>query len=137
MENNILACFHFNKKLIGTAFNGVSTGEYLTSEGSLDDVDKMISNFAPKEILLQKGSEQIFTEYFGNKHYTYTIDEWAFIEDTAYDKLLKQFNTQSLKGFGVENMRNGIIAAGAIISYLELMVIPIGTLVLVIHLPNL
>ncbi|MDR0419956.1 MAG: DNA mismatch repair protein MutS [Prevotellaceae bacterium] len=119
-ENNFLACVHFNKKLVGIAFLDVSTGEFFISEGSVEYADKLITNFAPKEIIFQKGYENSFTDYFGDKHYIYKMDEWAFVEDAAYNKLLQQLKTGTLKGFGVENLSMGIIAAGATLFYLDI-----------------
>jgi DNA mismatch repair protein MutS len=119
-ENNFLACVHFNKKLIGVAFLDVSTGEFFVSEGSPEYVDKLITNFSPKEIIFQKGYETTFVNYFGDKHYIYKLDEWAFVEDAAHDKLLKQLKTNTLKGFGVESISTGIVAAGATLFYLDI-----------------
>lgn len=119
-ENNFLACVHFDKRSVGVAFLDVSTGEFYASEGSIDYIDKLITNFAPKEILYQKGYDKEFAEHFGNKHYTYNLDEWAFVEDAARDKLLQQFKTKTLKGFGVEALHSGIVAAGAILFYLDI-----------------
>jgi DNA mismatch repair protein MutS len=119
-ENNFLACVHFNKKLVGVAFLDVSTGEFFVSEGSVEYVDKLITNFAPKEVLFQKGYENDFINYFGDKHYTYKLDEWAFVEDAAYNKLLQQLKTNTLKGFGVESISEGITAAGATLFYLDM-----------------
>ncbi|MDR2064600.1 MAG: DNA mismatch repair protein MutS [Prevotellaceae bacterium] len=119
-ENNFLACVHFNKQLVGVAFLDVSTGEFFVSEGSAEYVDKLITNFSPKEILFQKGYETDFINYFGDKHYIYKLDEWAFVEDAAHNKLLQQLKTNTLKGFGVENISTGIIAAGATLFYLDI-----------------
>ena len=119
-ENNFLACVHFNKKLIGVAFLDVSTGEFFVSEGSAEYVDKLITNFAPKEVLFQKGYEDDFIKHFGDKHYIYKLDEWAFVEDAAQNKLLQQLKTTTLKGFGVENIASGVVAAGAILFYLDI-----------------
>ncbi|MDR1983642.1 MAG: DNA mismatch repair protein MutS [Prevotellaceae bacterium] len=119
-ENNFLACVHFNKKLIGVAFLDVSTGEFFVSEGSVEYVDKLITNFSPKEVLFQKGYENDFINYFGDKHYTYKLDDWAFVEDAAHNKLLQQLKKNTLKGFGVENISTGIIAAGATLFYLDI-----------------
>ena len=119
-ENNFLACVHIGKTSIGIAFLDISTGEFYVAEGQASYIDKLISNFMPKEILFEKGKDALFHEYFGNKHYTYKIDEWAFVEDAAKNKLLQQFQTASLKGFGIDKLANGQIAAGAILYYLEL-----------------
>lgn len=119
-ENNFLACVHFNKKLTGIAFLDVSTGEFFVSEGSPEYVDKLITNFSPKEIIFQKGYETDFINYFGDKHYIYKMDEWAFVEDAAHNKLLQQLKTNTLKGFGVESISTGIVAAGATLFYLDI-----------------
>ncbi len=119
-ENNFLACVHLAKNAAGVAFLDASTGEFYVGQGTCDYVDKLLNNFAPKEVLYQKGKDSEFTEYFGNKLYTYKLDEWAFVESAGYDKLLNHFQTSSLKGFGIENYTYGIVAAGAILFYLEL-----------------
>jgi len=118
-ENNFLACVHLEKKSAGIAFLDVSTGEFLTAEGSFEYIDKLMGNFQPKEVLYQKGKEKIFHELFGGKFYTFTMDDWVFTESASQDKLLRHFETTSLKGFGVQNLRNGIIASGAILQYLD------------------
>jgi DNA mismatch repair protein MutS len=119
-ENNFLACVHIDKTSIGVAFLDISTGEFYVAEGTSSYIDKLLGNFMPKEILFQKGKESIFNEYFGQKYYTYKVDEWFFVADSAKEKLLQQFQTTSLKGFGVDSLINGQIAAGAILYYLEL-----------------
>jgi len=119
-ENHFLACVHFVDNGAGVAFLDVSTGEFHVAQGSVEYIDKLLSSFAPKEVLFQKGKDQKFTELFGAKYYTYKLDEWAFSPDAAHDKLLKHFDTASLKGFGIDNLPLGIIAAGAILFYLEL-----------------
>jgi DNA mismatch repair protein MutS len=119
-ENNFLACVHFDKMSIGVAFLDISTGEFYVAEGTANYIDKLLSNFMPKEILFQKGKESLFNEYFGQKYYTYKVDEWFFVADSAREKLLQQFQTTSLKGFGIEQLINGQTAAGAILYYLEL-----------------
>ena len=119
-ENNFLASVHFDKKVTGVAFLDISTGEFLTSEGSSEYVEKLLANFKPKEVLYEKGKRQQFEEAFGPKYYTYAFDDWAFAPDSAHDRLLKHFETNSLKGFGVQNLTYGITAAGAIIHYLDL-----------------
>ncbi|MDR1197823.1 MAG: DNA mismatch repair protein MutS [Prevotellaceae bacterium] len=119
-ENNFLACVHFNKRFVGIAFLDVSTGEFFISEGSVEHVDKLITNFSPKEIIFQKGYENDFINYFGDKHYIYKMDEWAFVEEAAQNKLLQQLKTNTLKGFGVENLSMGIVAAGATLFYLDM-----------------
>jgi DNA mismatch repair protein MutS len=119
-ENNFLACVHIDKTSIGVAFLDISTGEFYVAEGTANYVDKLLSNLMPKEILFQKGKESLFNEYFGQKYYTYKVDEWFFVADSAREKLLQQFQTTSLKGFGIEQLINGQTAAGAILYYLEL-----------------
>lgn len=118
-ENNFLACVHLEKKSAGIAFLDASTGEFLTAEGSFEYIDKLMGNFQPKEVLYQKGKEKIFHELFGGKFYTFTMDDWVFTESAAKDRLLRHFETNSLKGFGVDSLREGIIASGAILQYLD------------------
>ncbi|MDR2286386.1 MAG: DNA mismatch repair protein MutS [Prevotellaceae bacterium] len=119
-ENNFLACVHIDKTSIGVAFLDISTGEFFVAEGTANYIDKLLGNFMPKEILFQKGKESLFDEHFGQKYYTYKVDEWFFVADSAREKLLQQFQTTSLKGFGIEQLINGQTAAGAILYYLEL-----------------
>ena len=119
-DNNFLACVHLTDTLAGVAFLDVSTGEFHVAQGSLDYIDKLLSNFTPKEVLFQKGKDKKFVEVFGSKYYTYKLDEWTFSAEATRDKLLKHFETASLKGFGVDDQELSIIAAGAILFYLEL-----------------
>src|SRR5664279_3494909 len=119
-ENNFLAAIHIDKKIVGVAFLDISTGEFLTSEGSVEYVDQMLNNFQPKEVLFEKGKKDLFLEYFGPKFYTFKLDDWIFSPEAANDRLLKQFETSSLKGFGVQNLNFGVIAAGAILYYLDI-----------------
>ncbi len=119
-ENNFLAAVHIDKKIAGVAFLDISTGEFLTSEGTIEYVDQMLSNFQPKEVLFEKGKKELFLENFGPKYYTFKLDDWIFSPEAANDRLLKQFETSSLKGFGVHNLTFGIIAAGAILYYLDI-----------------
>ncbi|MEG2612251.1 MAG: DNA mismatch repair protein MutS [Alistipes sp.] len=118
-ENTYLASVYFGRKSTGAAFLDISTGEFYVAEGSDSYVDKLISNFAPKEIIYQRGYEERFSGVFGAKHYTYRLDEWIFSEDVNREKLCKQFNVQSLKGFGIDHLSSGISAAGSILYYLE------------------
>ena len=118
-ENIYLASIYFGRQSTGVAFLDISTGEFYVSEGSDSYVDKLLSNFAPKEIIYQRGCEEHFTQAFGSKYYTYHLDEWVFSEEVNREKLCRQFGTQSLKGFGVEHFTTGISAAGAILHYLE------------------
>jgi DNA mismatch repair protein MutS len=119
-ENNFLAAVHIDRKIAGVAFLDISTGEFLTSEGTLEYVDQMLNNFQPKEVLYEKGKKEIFSEAFGSKFYTFKLDDWIFTQEAASDRLLKQFETTSLKGFGVQNLTFGIVAAGAILYYLDI-----------------
>jgi DNA mismatch repair protein MutS len=119
-ENNFLACVHLEKKSAGVAFLDASTGEFLTAEGNYEYIDKLLGNFQPKEVLYQKGKEKIFHELFGGKFYTFTMDDWVFTESAANDRLLRHFETTSLKGFGVQNLKSGIIASGAVLHYLDI-----------------
>jgi DNA mismatch repair protein MutS len=119
-ENNFLAAVHIDKKMAGIAFLDISTGEFLTSEGTIEYIDQMLNNFQPKEVLFEKGKKDLFLDYFGPKFYTFKLDDWIFTQDAANDRLLKQFETSSLKGFGVHNLNFGIIAAGAILYYLDI-----------------
>lgn len=117
-ENNFLAAVHFGKGACGVAFLDISTGEFLTAEGPFDYVDKLLNNFAPKEVLFEHGKRGMFEGNFGSKFFTFELDDWVFTETTAREKLLKHFETKNLKGFGVEHLKNGIIASGAILQYL-------------------
>ena len=119
-ENNFLAAVHFGKTLCGVAFLDISTGEFLTAEGPFDYVDKLLNNFAPKEVLFERGKRGAFEGNFGTKFFTFELDDWVFTESFAKEKLLKHFETKNLKGFGVEHLKNGVIAAGAILQYLEM-----------------
>ena len=117
-ENNFLAAVHFGKGSCGVAFLDISTGEFLTAEGPFDYVDKLLNNFGPKEVLFERGKRPMFEGNFGNKFFTFELDDWVFTETTAREKLLKHFEVKNLKGFGVEHLKNGIIASGAILQYL-------------------
>ena len=119
-ENNFLAAVHFGKASCGVAFLDISTGEFLTAEGPFDYVDKLLNNFGPKEILFERGKRLMFEGNFGSKFFTFELDDWVFTESTAREKLLKHFETKNLKGFGVEHLKNGIIASGAILQYLTM-----------------
>jgi DNA mismatch repair protein MutS len=119
-ENNFLACVHLDKTTAGVAFLDISTGEFLTAEGNFEYADKLLHNFSPKEVLFERGKQKQFLDLFGGKFVTYKLDDWIFTEENARDKLLKHFDTASLKGFGVSNLRLGIVAAGAILQYLDL-----------------
>ena len=119
-ENNFLAAVHFGKSACGIAFLDISTGEFLTAEGPFDYVDKLLNNFAPKEILFERGKRGMFEGNFGSKFLTFELDDWVFTESSSREKLLKHFETKNLKGFGVEHLKNGIIASGAILQYLDM-----------------
>ena len=118
-ENNFLAAVHFGKGSCGVAFLDISTGEFLTGEGTYDYVEKLIGNFHPKEVLYDRGRKHDFERYFGNRLVTFELDDWVFTEQTAHQKLYKHFNVKSLKGFGIDHLKSGVIAAGAILQYLE------------------
>lgn len=119
-ENNFLAAIHFGKGACGMSLLDISTGEFLTGEGNYDYVEKLLGNFQPKEVLYDRTRKQDFEQQFGTKFVTFELDDWVFTDQTARQKLLKHFKTKNLKGFGVDHLRNGIVAAGAIMQYLEL-----------------
>ena len=119
-ENNFLAAVHFGKGACGVAFLDISTGEFLTGEGTYDYVEKLLGNFQPKEVLYDRAAKREFEQFFGTRYCVYELDDWVFTEQTARQKLLKHFGTKTLKGFGVEHLKNGIIASGAVMQYLEL-----------------
>ena len=119
-ENNFLAAVHFGKAACGVSFLDISTGEFLTGEGTPDYVEKLMGNFQPKEVLYDRAMKSKFEQNFGTKYCTFELDDWVFTEQTARQKLLSHFKTKSLKGFGVEHLKNGIIASGAIMQYLEI-----------------
>ena len=119
-ENNFLACVHINKSMAGVAFLDISTGEFLTAEGNFEYIDKLLNGFSPKEVLVERGKQSYFKEQFGARFYLSLLDDWAFTEESASERLSKQFETPTLKGFGVDALRNGVIAAGAILQYLDI-----------------
>ena len=118
-ENNFLAAVHFGKSACGVAFLDISTGEFLTGEGTYDYVEKLIGNFQPKEVLFNRERRKDFERYFGTRLVTFQLDDWVFTEQTAHQKLYKHFNVKSLKGFGIDHLKSGVVAAGAILQYLE------------------
>ena len=118
-ENNFLAAVHFGKGACGVAFLDISTGEFLTAEGPFDYIDKLLVNFAPKEVLFQHGLRGQFENNFGSKYCTFELDDWAFTESFAREKLIKHFQVKNLKGFGIEQLKNGVVASGAVLHYLE------------------
>ena len=119
-ENNFLCAVHFGKQALGIAFLDISTGEFLTAEGDVEYLDKLMSNFAPKEIIFERGRRDLFERNFGNKYYTFELEDWVFNENTCREKLLQHFEVKTLKGFGVEHLKYGITASGAILQYLVL-----------------
>ncbi len=119
-ENNFLCAVHFGKQALGIAFLDISTGEFLTAEGDVEYLDKLLSNFAPKEIIFERGRRDLFERNFGNKYYTFELEDWVFNENTCREKLLQHFEVKTLKGFGVEHLKYGITASGAILQYLVL-----------------
>ena len=119
-ENNFLAAVHFGKSTCGVAFLDISTGEFLTAEGPFDYIDKLLNNFAPKEVLFERGKRGMFEGNFGSKFFTFELEDWVFTETSSREKLLKHFETKNLKGFGVEHLKNGIVASGAILQYLDM-----------------
>ena len=119
-ENNFLAAVHFGKGSCGVSFLDISTGEFLTGEGTFDYVEKLLGNFQPKEVLFDRAKKQEFERYFGTRICTFEMDDWVFTDQTARQKLLKHFGTKNLKGFGVDHLNNGIVAAGSILQYLEI-----------------
>ena len=119
-ENNFLASVYFGKKSCGVSFLDISTGEFLTAEGGSDYVDKLLSNFNPKEVLIERKNRKRFGDTFTQKYLTFELDDWAYNEDTARERLLQHFGTKSLKGFGVEAMSAGVVASGAVLQYLDL-----------------
>ena len=118
-ENNFLAAVHFGKGACGVSFLDISTGEFLTGEGTYDYIDKLLTNIQPKEVLYDRTRKKDFEQQFGSRYCTFELDDWVFTEQTAMQKLLKHFHVKSLKGFGVDHLKNGIIASGAILQYLE------------------
>ena len=119
-ENNFLASVNFGRSACGVSFLDISTGEFLTGEGTYDYVEKLLANFQPKEVLFERGRKQDFEKYFGNRFFIFELEDWVYTEQTAHQKLLKHFGVKSLKGFGVEHLKSGITAAGAILEYLEM-----------------
>lgn len=119
-ENNFLASVYFDSKMAGVAFLDISTGEFMTAEGGFEYIDKLLTSFKPKEVLFQKGRGAEFCDRFGEKYYTFALDEWVYTEDAAEDRLLRHFGTKTLKGYGVQDLRYGVVAAGAILHYLDL-----------------
>ncbi len=117
-ENNFLAAVHFGKPMCGVSFLDISTGEFLVAEGTFDYIEKLLINFRPKEVLFERGLRNRFEECFGSKYLTFELDDWAFTDEFANEKLTKHFETKNLKGFGISHLRSGVVAAGAILHYL-------------------
>lgn len=118
-ENNFLAAVHFEKNTCGISFLDISTGEFMTAEGTTDYIDKLLNNFSPKEVLIERNSKKRFEELFGSRFFTFEMDDWIFTADAANERLLKHFETKNLKGFGVQHLKLSIVAAGAILYYLD------------------
>jgi len=118
-ENNFVASVYINKQHIGVSFLDISTGEFLVAEGTAEYVDKLLNSFAPKEVLYDRNKRKEFETLFGVKFFSYGLDDWAYIPDSANERLLKHFETKTLKGFGVDGLPNGVVAAGAILHYLD------------------
>ncbi|MGN0213988.1 MAG: DNA mismatch repair protein MutS [Muribaculaceae bacterium] len=119
-ENNFLAAVHFGKKVCGVAFLDISTGEFLTAEGNDDYIEKLLGNFSPKEVLVERGKRELFNQTFNSNYLSFELDDWIFTEETATDRLLKHFETKNLKGFGIHTMHSAIVASGAILCYLDI-----------------
>lgn len=119
-ENNFLCAIYFSKTTLGVSFLDISTGEFMVAEGTKEYIDKLLTNFSPKEVLIERGKKKMFEEYFGTRFFIFELDDWVFTEDTARERLLKHFETKNLKGYGVEQLTNGIVAAGTILYYLDL-----------------
>lgn len=117
-DNNFLAAVHFGKPMCGVSFLDISTGEFLIAEGTFDYIDKLLVNFRPKEVLFERGNKKRFEDCFGTKLTTFELDDWVFTDEFAHEKLTKHFETKNLKGFGINHLRSGIVAAGAILHYL-------------------
>ncbi|NDV78432.1 DNA mismatch repair protein MutS [Dysgonomonas sp. 511] len=119
-ENNFLCAIHFAKGVCGISLLDISTGEFLVAEGAKEYIDKLLANFSPKEVLIERSKKKQFEEYFGPRFFVFELEDWVFTEDTARDRLLKHFETKNLKGFGVQHLNNGVIAAGTILHYLDI-----------------
>jgi len=119
-ENNFLASVHFDKKIAGVSFLDISTGEFMAAEGNYEYIDKLLNSFQPKEVLFQRGRGKEFREIFGDKYYTFNLDDWVYTADAANDRLTRHFETTSLKGYGIQNMQLAIIASGAVLYYLDI-----------------
>jgi DNA mismatch repair protein MutS len=118
-SNNFLCAVHFGRKKLGVSFVDISTGEFLTSEGSEEQIDKLLQNFAPNEVLISKAHKKEFNEVFGSQFHTFYVEDWVFQEDYALENLTNHFKTKTLKGFGVDHLKNGVVAAGVVLHYLS------------------
>ncbi len=118
-SNNFLCAVHFGRKKLGVSFVDISTGEFLTSEGNEEQIDKLLQNFAPNEVLISKANRKEFSEIFGSQFHTFYVEDWVFQEDYALENLTNHFKTKTLKGFGVDHLTNGIVAAGVVLHYLS------------------
>lgn len=118
-ENNFLCAIHFAKNNCGISLLDISTGEFMVAEGTKEYIDKLLTNFSPKEVLVERSKKKLFEEFFGTRFFIFELEDWVFTESTARDRLLKHFETKNLKGFGVEHLTNGVIAAGTILHYLD------------------
>lgn len=119
-ENNFLASVYMNKQAVGVSFLDISTGEFLVAEGTSEYIDKLLNSFSPKEVLFDRSKRKDFENLFGNKFFTYALDDWAYTPESANERLLKHFETKNLKGFGIDKLQNAIVAAGSIMHYLDL-----------------
>ena len=119
-ENNFLAAVHFGRRSFGISFLDISTGEFLVAQGSAADIEKLLANFAPKEVLVMRGNRRRLDDTFKNAYAVFELDDWIFTSDAAMDRLLRQFETQTLKGFGIGDMHDAVIAAGAVLHYLDI-----------------
>lgn len=119
-ENNFLAAVHFGSSAVGISFLDISTGEFLVAEGTAEYADKLLAGFAPKEVLVQHGLRGRYEGLYGNKGFVFELDDWAFTPQTAHERLTKHFQVKNLKGFGVDHLKDGLVAAGAIMCYLEM-----------------
>ena len=119
-ENNFLAAVHFGAQSVGLSFLDISTGEFLVAQGTAEYVDKLLAGFAPKEVLVRQGMRPRFEGLYGAKNFVFELEDWAFAPQTAHDKLTRHFQVKNLKGFGVDHLKDGLVAAGAVLCYLEL-----------------
>ena len=119
-ENNFLASVHFDKNIAGISLLDISTGEFLTAEGTIDYIDKLLNNFSPKEVLIERRNRKLFEGNFGPRFFTFELEDWVFTDESATERLLKHFETKNLKGFGVQHLKLGVVASGAVLHYLDI-----------------